>query len=397
MKKHLIALAITSAFVAPAAFADVEVGPFAIYGTLNSAVEFVEVTSNGAVLANTAVSQTRLMDQSSKLGFKAKYDLGSGMFGIGQIESRLYLGNNGNNSDDKAEIGSRNTFAGVSSASFGTVRLGRYDNAYKLSSKLMGSLRDNLNDSYDDTGDKQILTRLGGRQGDSINYESPNMGGVTALVSYNMGLDSTNSISGGAANNTAKNTVATDLMPQLSAALGYKAGPFSAGLGYTTLNNAAWQLNTSSAAKAQNLAGAKVLQSWQVGAGYTFGEYNIGLVSERTNSSLTSTTPASSFDQYQTTTGIVGGYKSGPMRVEVRYAVANDVSGTVGGANVASDTGATQIGVGVGYQLGKNVQLIGSYTRLDNAANASYTSASGFSLAKGVDMNQIALGLAVTF
>jgi hypothetical protein len=35
MKKNLVALAITTAFAAPAAFADVEVGPFAIYGTLN--------------------------------------------------------------------------------------------------------------------------------------------------------------------------------------------------------------------------------------------------------------------------------------------------------------------------------------------------------------------------
>jgi hypothetical protein len=33
---------------------------------------------------------------------------------------------------------------------------------------------------------------------------------------------------------------------------------------------------------------------------------------------------------------------------------------------------------------------------MDNAVNASYTSVSGFTLGKGVDMNQIALGLAVT-
>ena len=51
----------------------------------------------------------------------------------------------------------------------------------------------------------------------------------------------------------------------------------------------------------------------------------------------------------------------------------------------------------MGYQLHKNVQLVGSYTRMDNRKNASYTSASGFSLAKGVDMNQLALGLAVSF
>lgn len=382
MKKHLIALAITSAFVAPAAFADVDVGPVAVYATLNSAVEFIDVTSNGAALAPTAVSQTRLADQSSKLGFKFKHDLGTGLFALGQIESRLYLGNNGTATDNKAEIGSRNTFAGIGNTTVGTVRLGRYDNAYKLSSKLMGGLRDNMNDASDDTGDKQILNRLGARQGDIIAYESPNWGGVTVLASYNMGKDST--------------STATDLMPQLAAAIGYKAGPFTVGLSTTGLNNAAWQLDTSSAAKPLNTAGAKTLQAWQFGAGYTFGEYNIGLVSERTNASLAG---ATSFDQVQTTTGLVGGYKSGPMRVEVRYAMANDVTGTVNGSDAAltKDTGATQMGVAMGYQLHKNVQLIGSYTRLDNAKNASYTSASGFSLAKGVDMNQIALGMAVSF
>lgn len=382
MKKHLIALAITSAFAAPAAFADVEMGPVAVYGTLNTAVEFIDVTSNGAVLANTAVSQTRLADQTSKLGFKFKHDLGSGLFALGQLESRFYVGNNGTATDNKAELGGRNTFAGLGNNAFGTVRLGRYDNAYKLSSKQMGSLRDNMNDASDDTGDKQILNRLGGRQGDIVAYESPNWGGVTVLASYNMGKDSTGT--------------ATDLMPQFAAAVGYKTGPFTVGVGTTSLNNAAWRLDTSSPAKPVNSAGAKTLQAWQIGAGYTFGEYNVGLVTERTNSSLSG---ATSFDQVQTTTGVVGGYKSGPMKVEVRYAIANDVSGTVNGTEAAltKDTGATQIGIAMGYQLHKNVQLIGSYTRLDNAKNASYTSASGFSLANGVDMNQIALGLAVSF
>ncbi len=394
MKKHYLALAIAATFAAPAAFADVEMGPFAIYGTLNSAAEFINVESNGAVLATTAVSQTRLADQSSKLGFKVKHDLGGGMFGLGQIESRVYLGNNGTNSDNKAELGSRNTFVGLASSTAGTVRLGRYDNAYKLSSKMMGALRDNMNDASDDTGDKQILNRLGARQGDVIAYESPNWGGFTAIASYNMGLDSTNSISGGAANNTAKNTVATDLMTQFALGLGYKVGAFSVGVGTTSLNNAAWKLDASSAAKAENLAGGKELRAWQIGAGYTFGEYKIGIVSERTNSSRSG---AASFDQAQTTTGLVGAYQSGPLSAELRYAMADDVTGTTNGAAVTADTGATQIGIAMGYQLQKNVKLIGSYTRVDNRTNASYTSYSGFTLAKGVDMNQLALGLAVSF
>lgn len=399
MQKHILAVSLATALAAPAAFADVEVGPFAIYGTLQTAVESINVDSNGAVLPNTGVSQTRLQDQSSKLGFKTKVDLGEGMFALGQIESRLYLGSNGDATDNKAEIGGRNTFIGLGSKSVGTLRLGRYDNAYKLSSKQMGSaFRANLNDASDDTGDKQILNRLGARQGDLVAYESPNWGGFTVNASYNLGKDSTNSISGGAANNTAKNTVATDLMTQFGLGLGYKVGNFSVGVGTTSVNNASWKMDASSSAKAENKPGAQTLQAWQIGAEYKFGDFRVGVVSERTNSSLASAVVANSFDQSQITNGLVAGYKKGALDVQLRYAVAEDVSGTTGnGVAAGKDTGATQWGVALGYQLHKNVQLVGSFTKVDNKQNASFTSASGFALAKGADMNQIALGVAVSF
>ena len=199
-------------------------------------------------------------------------------------------------------------------------------------------------------------------------------------------------------------------MTQFALGLGYKMGDFTVGVGTTSVNNAAWQLNASSAAKATNYTGAQTLQAWQIGAGYTFGDFKIGVVSERTNSSLVNgfnlTTNAAgaivqgtalAFDQYQTTNGLVGAYKSGPLNMELRYAMADDVSGTTNGVTTGVDTGATQLGIAVGYQLQKNVKLVGSYTRVDNRKNATYTSASGFALAKGVDMNQIALGLAVNF
>lgn len=91
MKRNILILAISTAFAVPAALADVAVGPLAIYGTLNSAVEVISVNNVNAGIAKTADSQTRLADQTSKLGFKAKYDLGPGLFALAQIESRLYL------------------------------------------------------------------------------------------------------------------------------------------------------------------------------------------------------------------------------------------------------------------------------------------------------------------
>ena len=88
--KSVLAMALVSVFAAPAAFADVEVGPFSIYGVLNSAMEVITVSNNtGASIPKLTGDQTRLADQTSKLGFKGKYDLGNHMYALGQIESRL--------------------------------------------------------------------------------------------------------------------------------------------------------------------------------------------------------------------------------------------------------------------------------------------------------------------
>ena len=77
MKKNILVLAISTAFAIPAAMADVAIGPVAIYGTLNSAVEVISVDNVNTSIAKTAESQARLADQTSKLGFKANDVQGS--------------------------------------------------------------------------------------------------------------------------------------------------------------------------------------------------------------------------------------------------------------------------------------------------------------------------------
>lgn len=398
MKKNLIAIAIISAFASTAAMADVAVGSFIIYGTAQSAVENISISRNDAtaVTDTSKTSQTRLMDQTSKIGFKMSQDLGSDSTGLAQIESRVYLGNGGNNSDDKAEFGTRNTFVGLSNKAIGTVRLGRYDNAYKLNLKAVTPyIYNNINDASAEYGSGQILNRLGARQGDMVAYESPNFGGITALVSYNFGKDSTNAISGNSTTaNTAKNSPALTLMPQTALSLAYAAGPFTVGYGYTSVANAAWKLDGSSASKAAFTAGAThALTAQQFGGQYTFGEYSIGAIWETTASSLSGA--SSNFDQTQSVYGITGAYKSGAYEIHVRMAKANDVSGT-GMANT-TDTGASQASVMVAYDLNKTVKLIGSYTNVANNKNSGFTSASGFSLDNGTSMNQLAIGLAASF
>ena len=428
MNKHLIALAVSTAFTLPA-MADVAVGPFAIYGTAQSAIEKIDVTFLAGSSANSTtdtskMSQSRLMDQTSKLGFKIAHDLGEGMTGLAQVESRFYLGNGGNNTQDKAEVGSRNTFVGLGSSQWGTVRLGRYDNAYKLSLKAAAPfIYNNVNDASAEFGDKQIMTRLGGRQGDIVAYESPKFNGFQALVSYNMGKDNDYGLGSAdynAACATAKtcetklvtgtgtaaipNVVAqmpATLMPQTALSLAYAQGPLTAAFGYTTISNAAWQLDsgsTTSSVKFNTTTGAEfALSAYQAGAQYTFGEYSVGGVYEVTASNLKSVSAAKNFDQWQATYALIGAYKSGPHEFHLRYAFADNVGGNSGTTALKTDTGATQYSLMYAYDLNKSVKFVSSYTNLANGKNAKFRSASNFETDTGASIQQVAIGLAATF
>ena len=418
MNKNLIALAVSTAFALPA-MADVAVGPFSVYGTAQSAIENVNIsfaadrsTDKTNTTDTSKISQTRLMDQTSKLGFKIAHDLGQGMTGLAQVESRFYLGNGGNNTQDKAEVGSRNTFVGVGSNDFGTVRLGRYDNAYKLSLKAAAPfIYNNINDASAEYGDKQIMTRLGARQGDMVAYESPKFNGFQALVSYNMGKDNDFGLGGAdytaaaATTKASANVVAQmpgTLMPQTALSLAYAQGPITAAFGYTTISNAAWQLDGSSSTKAafNTTAGASFgLSAYQLGGQYTFGEYSVGGMYEVTSSNQKGVSSTKDFDQSQATYALVGAYKSGPHEVHLRYAVAADVTGNTGtGANtLKADTGATQYSLMYAYDINKSVKFVTSYTNLANAKNAKFTSASAFAVDTGATMSQFAIGLAATF
>jgi len=407
MNKTLVALAVGSV-ISASAFADIAVGPFVAYGTMQSAVELITIAPpTGVAITNTSsISQNRLMDQTSKLGFKIAHDLGDGLTGLAQVESRVYLGNGGDNTQDKAEVGSRNTFAGLTSTTWGTVRLGRYDNAYKLSQKIGSPFYyNNVNDASAEYGDKQIMGRLGARGADTVAYESPKIAGMTLLASYNMGKDSDNGLKAGSfvtpgAAAAATSTYAGNLMPQTALALGYANGPLTASLGYTMVANAAWQLDASSATKAvyNTVNGSGMsLDATLFAIQYVFDAYSIGAVFENTKSALSGVAAASNFNQSQVTYALVAAYKSGPNEFHIRYANAADVGGNTGNGNPAIETGASQFSLMYAYEFNKSVKGIASYTGVNNKKNASFTSASNFSMTKGATMDQIAVGLAASF
>jgi predicted porin len=62
---------------------------------------------------------------------------------------------------------------------------------------------------------------------------------------------------------------------------------------------------------------------------------------------------------------VAGSYQLGETRFSLAYAAADDLKGT-------SDTGASQISVGVFHKLGRNTTVYGLYTVLSNDRNGSY-------------------------
>jgi predicted porin len=323
------------------------------------------------------------------------------------MESRLYLGNGGNNTQDSAELGSRNTFAGLRSTDFGTVRMGRYDNAYKLTAKFGANyLNDNVNDATGETGkDGQIMGRLGNRAADSINYESPKLNGFTVLASYNLGKDSDNGVSAGASVGAAANATSTPgatLMPQASATLAYANGPLTAALGYTTVSNAAWDLGAKSKPKRSfdtTPGAAFALNGTYLAAQYNMGEFAFVAAAETIRSAMSGATTGN-FDQNQTAYSAIGVYKSGPHEAHIRYAAAAEASGTKNGAAMVTGTDGKQLGLMYAYAFNNMVKVVTSYTNVSNGKVATFTTGSNdasVTSTAGMSLDVFAIGLTASF
>ena len=183
MNKKLLAAALSAAFVAPIAMADV-----VTYGVINSSVEFAKAT--GATNSALDVkSVNRVTANNSRIGFKGWEDLGNGLKAIWQVEQNVDI-DTGNSTTSWAN---RNSFVGLE-GSFGRVLLGKHDSAYKTMTIGLGT--NILADTSADTCNSQaIFCRGDQRVSNTVQYYSPVVNGFSAGVSY--GADETRATVGG--------------------------------------------------------------------------------------------------------------------------------------------------------------------------------------------------------
>jgi predicted porin len=225
MKRKALAVAVGALFVAPAAQAQItfgndQVGTMQIYGKLYP--QFGWFSSHGATQPGSAVASfsgagtgtgasplgvtaagptieeappRQLIDVgNSYIGFRGERGLGSrfgGLKAIWQLEQAT------NFDVGTGTFGSRNSFVGLSSGAFGTVKLGNMDTVYKEYGDTMamfgissGNFTSASNVLSQSIGSNRAA-RFHERRNSSIMYETPTFANFTGGLTYGPAEDKT--------------------------------------------------------------------------------------------------------------------------------------------------------------------------------------------------------------
>lgn len=363
MMKKILAVAVASAFAAPAFAATANVD---IYGTAAMSVDYVDGGSGGAntISSKPSESRARVSSNTSLIGFKGTEDLGGGLSAVWQIEQSVNLDTGGG-----SFATGRNSFAGLSSKSLGTLTLGNQDTPYKTSTGRLDVFGGGhyLADYRSLFGG---VTNGSVRATNSVLYTSPNLGGLTLRAMGGAQQEGGSSIS-----------------PKMYSVSGvYTNGPLFVALAYetTTFGTAASSIVGGAGGNTIRTAAASTAEtdqdSWRLGVGYSFGNTRLGVGYEKSDwdyKALTGSLTAVDADGNVVAAGTSGStdrdawyasiaHQMGNVTLKAAYTKANDLDHT-------SDTGASQYSFGASYALSKRTELFGLYTQVKNDTNAAYS------------------------
>lgn len=417
MQKKLLAVAVAGAFtVAPlAAFAQSSV---TISGFFKVSMENISINSfggsagtgtsatvgpGGVLVAGAAPlggrvgglnsSQGRLADDSSRIVFNIVEDLGGGMQAIGQADMRINMVNPSSGLPPM----SGNTWVGIKSTSWGTVRMGLQDLHY-------GARESYLTDKGDLRADSISILAYAGGGGQSIAnatrtpnvvfYDTPSWSGFTLRAAYSFSPQN-NGVSG---TTGALGATGIAIPPSTSADIGsnarrgqgwnfnpnYANGPLV--LGYSYWNSKQDNPNGYALAPATNaLAIASTAsmdqRSDRLYGSYKWGGFRFGLAWDRSR-----LTAAQGFTGVAAVNLVNGmemsrrnawsvplSYEWGPHEIHVHFDKAQNDRDAGNGLIVAgADTSATMFAASYQYNLSKRTSLALNYAQINNGAQATY-------------------------
>ena len=331
MMKKILAVAIVSAFAAPAFAATSNVD---VYGNFSMSVD---------VLDDGFRSGTNVSSNASRLGFKGSEDLGGGLSAIWQAEFGLALDN-----QSPFTSATRDTFVGLKSKNLGTVRLGFFDTPTKILSRKLDLFNNQIGDTRNLLRNNSATGLDGGtantweeRFNNGISYYTPTFGGFSGSVHY-----STQNVAGGGFVNNASDAY--------SLGADYAKGPFFVGVAYKSISNPAIA-NTVTTADSTALT---------IGGGVKLGDITLNALWRKAEDQRF----ASGRDR--SVYGLGGAYKLGNGQIKAQYYKAGDEDFTI-------NSGAKMYAVGYDYNLSKRTMVYAAYAKTTNEAAANFSAASG--------------------
>jgi predicted porin len=248
MNKKLLITAVGAALVAGSAVATAAPS---VYGKFNVGV---------ASVSNGEDSSLAVSDDASRIGVKGDEDLGGGL-------KAIYMWEVGTRVDSApATLSSRDAYLGLSD-SWGSVRLGQYNSAYKLVSVPLEIFGDTVGDFTHTT-----FTAGETRTANTIGYTSPNFNGFTVAIerSHKEAADSdtTDPLNEGAA--------------PTAISLTYSMGPLYVAIGQLNGDDASTAFNVGTGSFTTAMGSAT-----KIAARYTMGPFGIWVVQETATAEVT--------------------------------------------------------------------------------------------------------------
>ncbi len=341
MQKKLIAAAVAGLIAVPA-LAQTNV---TISGRFAAGYQNYKLSGGGSTGLDT---YNGVSDQSSRIIFNVKEDLGGGLAAWGQADMRF--------SQDLGAIAmSGNTGMGLMSNTWGKFTIGRWDVHYmEIAAGTNAGMRAGALENVTSFG---LMSQVNGvtiangtRTPNLMMWDSPNWNGFTARLGYSTGAFGAE---GGTNGGPAGGPGDPGDGHAWTGAVRYANGPWKAGISH-------WSADAEGSSM-PGILGAGDQRSTRAWGSYQFGMgLSIGLAFDRSKLDLGAVSSSRSAWY------IPINYAFGPHKIYFDYSKANDASNTVG------NSAGKQWSLGYDYAFSKRTSAGVYYTKVSNNTAGSY-------------------------
>lgn len=357
-----------------------ELSTLSRFGSSNPAGVNGVTTNNGMVSGN------------SRFGLRGKEDLAGGLKAIFQLESSFAV-ENGALGGDPGQFWDRNTFVGLDSKQFGTIKLGQMDTIFKDYGDTLGTLGVSSGTFMSSSNilrkpgfGTSSAARFHERWGNSVQYESPELAG------FQLGVQ-----------------VSDDANPDLandqkgySFGLKYDSGPWYFAIAHEIHKNffggsaqSPSALRNSIATGTSEDTATQLTVEWRMSKQHVF-EFDV------IQKNYDETGATGRFKSYKNTAYQLAMENrwSDKFRTAAHYTRSNAGSCALIGGAACSTSGlsGSQIVVGAAYYLSKRTYGFGAVSKVTNGKSSRFSTAQLGSRANyGEDTTQAAIGLAHSF